>query len=169
MWNKLIPNIIGLVIVILIKMIITNCVIDKKIYSGLFRSEPKTANVVSLFWETSSFVLSILFVISRAVKLGLLSIFYVGRVDTPLLAPNVALGPIKDNGPLTFRKEIIISDAHRHPYMELLGLMYLMKLKHGKAFGTNAGSTWRLIFVSALMPWLSKYRIYKNPAEEISM
>jgi len=168
-WNKLIPNIIGLVIVILIKMIITNCVIDKKIYSGLFRSKPKTANVVSLFWETSSFVLSILFVISRAVKLGLLSIFYVGRVDTPLLAPNVALGPIKDNGPLTFRKEIIISDAHRHPYMELLGLMYLMKLKHGKAFGTNAGSTWRLIFVSALMPWLSKYRIYKKPAETISM
>lgn len=65
MWKKLIPNVIGLVIVILIKMIITNCVIDKKIYSGLFRSKPKTANVVSLFWETSSFVLSILFVISR--------------------------------------------------------------------------------------------------------
>ncbi len=55
------------------------------------------------------------------------------------------------------------SDAHRHPYIERLGMMYLMKLKHGDSFGKRSNSTWRLLFVFALMPWLQKYRI----AEEI--
>jgi len=38
-------------------------------------------------------------------------------------------------------------------------MMYLMKLKHGDKFGQRSSSTWRLLFVFALMPWLRKYRI----------
>jgi len=34
-----------------------------------------------------------------------------------------------------------------------------MKLRHKDDFGTKAGSIWRLLFVSALMPWLRKKRI----------
>ena len=47
--------------------------------------------------------------------------------------------------------------------METLGLMYMMKLRHGDRFGSTANSAWRLIFVFALMPWLRKYRLMTRP------
>ena len=37
-----------------------------------------------------------------------------------------------------------------------------MKIKHGKNFGKRSNSTWRLLFVFALMPWLQKYRIAED-------
>lgn len=43
---------------------------------------------------------------------------------------------------------------HRHPYMELLGKIYLYKLRYGDRFVTEAGTCWRLLFVLTLMPWL---------------
>jgi hypothetical protein len=47
----------------------------------------------------------------------------------------------------------------RHPYIEVMGSMYLMNLLHGDKFCNRAGSTWRLLFVFALFPWLAKYRV----------
>lgn len=43
-------------------------------------------------------------------------------------------------------------------YIERLGKMYLMKIHHGNAFVNAAGSTWRVVFVLAFMPWLRQYR-----------
>ena len=72
-----------------------------------------------------------------------------------------------DNYPSIFLKDILSHEAHRHPYIELMGVMYLMKLRYGENFGKRAGSTWRLIFVYALMPWLNKYRIIDRNKEEV--
>lgn len=60
-------------------------------------------------------------------------------------------------------RDIMMHDAHRHPYIEVLGTIYLMKLRYGQSFCSNAGSCWRLLFVYSLMPWLQKYRIFDNP------
>merc|ERR1712232_1233272 len=49
-------------------------------------------------------------------------------------------------------------------YIELLGGMYLMKLRYGSNFAKTAGSCWRILFVFALMPWLRKYRVMARPA-----
>lgn len=59
--------------------------------------------------------------------------------------------------------DLLSHEAHRHPYIELLGAMYLVKIRHGPHFGTRAGSCWRLLFVYALMPWLRKYRALTRP------
>jgi hypothetical protein len=61
---------------------------------------------------------------------------------------------------ISFRKDVLIHDAHRHPYMERWGLLYLLKLRHGASFGTPAGAAWRILLTLALMPWLRNYRVY---------
>lgn len=48
---------------------------------------------------------------------------------------------------------------HRHPYIERLGLLYMLKLRNGKDFGSQAGAGWRMLFVLALLPWMRNYRV----------
>ena len=104
----------------------------------------------------------------RAVKLFLISAMYIGRVDTPLLAPGVGLGRIRDRLPLIFRQDILALEAHRHPYLEHFGKMYLMKLRHGDRFASRAGNCYRLVFTVALMPWLRQYRVAAGPSAAAS-
>lgn len=61
----------------------------------------------------------------RVVKLFIIIIIYVGRYDTPVLAQGVGeIGPIKlDAFPFIFRQDLLAMDAHRHPYLERLGMM----------------------------------------------
>ena len=101
----------------------------------------------------------------RVVKLILISAFYIGLLDTPLFAPGVGnIGPFQlDNHPIQFRKDLLLHDAHRHPYIERLGVIYILKLRYGDAFGTRAGGAWCLIFVMALMPRLCRYRLDDVP------
>jgi len=162
--KKIVPPVLGVVAAILIKRLLSAWVIEGSFYLGLFRRSPFSANLSSLFFETSSFVLSVFSVLSRFAMLNAIIMVHIGRVDLPVLSSEVEIGPVKDRAPYFFRADILVSDAHRHPYMELLGSMYLMKLRHGANFGSAAGSTWRLIFLYALMPWLSKFRI-KNIAD----
>ena len=131
-------------------------------YQGFYRKRPLSANLTLLALEWANFSLSVGFVFLRVVKVIIASSIYIGRIDTPLLAPGVGkFGDLElDNYPTIYMKDILTNEAHRHPYIELLGVMYLMKLRYGDSFGQRAGSCWRLIFVYALMPWMHKYRIH---------
>ncbi len=50
---------------------------------------------------------------------------YIGRFDTPILAHGIGeIGPVKlDSFPFIFKQDLIAVDAHRHPYLERLGMM----------------------------------------------
>ena len=109
-----------------------------------------------LVLDWANFALSIGFISARIIKLLIAAFLFVGKLDTPLLVPEVS---ILDKIPEIFLRDILLHEAHRHPYIEQLGVIYLMKLRYRDDFGKQAGSNWRLLFVYALMPWMGKYRI----------
>ena len=135
---------------------------------AFYRKKPATANVTLLIRECGLIALTQGFVIVRILKLLLTTFFYCGRVDSPFLHVSCGqVGGIRvDREPYMFQIDILQHEAHRHPYIETLGVMYLSKLRHGDKFCTFAGSCWRLIFVYILMPWLSKYRAMRRPHVE---
>ena len=87
------------------------------------------------------------------------SALFIARIDTPFLAPGVGriAGVELDSYPVSFRKDLLLHEAHRHPYIERLGMLLLLKLRLGSRFGRNPHACWRLLFTVALCPWLAKY------------
>ncbi|EJK73318.1 hypothetical protein THAOC_05067 [Thalassiosira oceanica] len=114
----------------------------------------------AMFW-TWQLGVTTLYVLKRMVTLIAASFVFVGRIDVPFLSERAdeIAGYQLDKFPFVFRKDMLLHEAHRHPYLDILGLIYMLKLRHKNDFGSPAGSCWRLLFVFALMPWLRKSRL----------
>lgn len=165
--QRLVVIIIGLVTIILIRLGFMFYG-RFRYFKSFYRKKPGAANVYFLAMEWANFALTAGFVFVRLIKILIVAGLSVGRIDTRFLAQGVGeLGPLElDPFPTIHMRDIMSHEAHRHPYLEIMGTIYLMKLRHGKNFCSNAGSCWRLIFVYALMPWMQKYRIYDTPASK---
>jgi len=125
--------------------------------STSYRKRPISSNIFSFALECWHLALTVLSFIMRLAKFLAMTGMYVGRIDRPILQNDLMLD--LDSMPRAFRQDMLLAEAHHHPYLERLGLMYMMKLRYGDQFSTTAGATWRLLFVAALMPWLRKHRI----------
>lgn len=154
---QLISVLIGICVTLICRVILIKA-LGKFNYAGFYRKRPLAGNIATLALECWHIALTVGFMAARVIKIMLCAAFYVGRVDTPVLAEG-GIGDTLDRFPHVYRKELLSTEAHRHPYIESLGFMYLLKLRHGEDFGKLSGSIWRLLFVFALMPWLRKYRI----------
>jgi hypothetical protein len=133
-------------------------------FSALYRKKPGAANVMFTVLEVWNIALTLGFVFIRTIKLILISILYIARIDTPFLATGVGrFGPVElDSVSIAFEKDLLIHEAHRHMFIERFGLLCLIKLHAANKFGTRAGSAWRLLFVIITIPWLRKYRVDRN-------
>lgn len=155
-------QVLGIVITILVKIIL--CFLAMRTaYAGFYRTKPMFANIFCFALECWNLALTLALVAGRLGKFIVLTSFYIGRIDRPVLADGLFLKV--DNLPVIFYQNLISTDSHRHPYVEQLSVMYLMKLRHRENFGSRAGSIWRLLFVSALMPWLKKKRIQDDDVD----
>ena len=93
--------------------------------------------------------------------------FWIGRIDVYYLSEDVSVFGLQlDLVPSYFIKDILVHEAHRHPYMERLAQMYVMKAQHRSTFVTEAGAAWRQLILLAYMPWLSKYRVFGEERRE---
>lgn len=156
----IVSGIIGVVVTTVIRIAILQAFRINWV-KGYYRTQPAGINVLFIINEAWSLGLATWTIIVRAIRVLAVAIFYIGRLDTPVLAPNVGwllnrFPP--DLLPITFRKEVLVHDAHRHPFIERMGLLYMLKLRHGTNFGTQAGAMWRILITVALMPWLRRYR-----------
>lgn len=158
---QFVATVIGICITIGLKKLFLMFSRRKFHQRAFYRSNPAAANIVGVILEAWSLGISTLYVLKRMVFLLFASFVFVGRIDIPFLSEDAdQIGPMTlDRFPIVFRKDLLMHEAHRHPYLERIGALYMLKLKYGDDFGRAAGSSWRLLFVFALLPWFRKYRI----------
>lgn len=160
--QRLIALLIGVGVVILVRGLLSSFC-RRTLYKGFYRTRPLTANAIALLDSCLNFAISTATVIIRMGKLIFLATLYVGRIDTPFVADKVGEffnSEVQFEGyNRWFVADLLAVEAHRHPYIETLGKLYLMKLKHDNNFMNSTGGKWRELFVVAMMPWLHKYRI----------
>jgi len=133
----------------------------------LYRKNPAGANIGLLALEWANYFFTIFIIVVRMIKLIIVTTASLGMIDRPFLAKGIGqYGRLQlDPLPTIHTCDILAHEAHRHPFIETLGLIYLMKFRYTDDFCHRAGSTWRLIFIYALMPWLHRYRIKENKAD----
>jgi hypothetical protein len=150
---------IGLTITMVLKSVMVSFC-RKRYFRAFYRIFPGRSNITTLALECWYIGLGGGVLVGRLTQFLLAAAFWIGRIDEPFLADSVnVLGYKFDYVPLNFTTEILVHEAHRHPFIDRLGTMYLMCLRH-KTFGTNAGACWRQLFTLTLMPWLMKYRMF---------
>jgi hypothetical protein len=79
----------------------------RKAYAAFYRRKLNQANILSLAAECIMIGFAIATALVRAAMIIIISALYVGRLDTPLLAPGVGIGPVTDEYPHIFRQDIL--------------------------------------------------------------
>lgn len=155
----LFANIMGIALTVLLKWLVL-IGFRRVNQQGYYRRYVALNNVVNIILESWNLALTGSYMVIRSLCFLVAATMFIGRVDVPFLSQDACFwGPFElDSFPLIFQKDLLAHEAHRHPYVERLGVMYMLKLRYDDDFGTRAGSYWRLLFVYALLPWMRKYR-----------
>ena len=90
----LIAQFIGIAATVLLKFVVL-IFLRNVFFAAFFRKRPGAANLMGIALECWNLGLSIGFILVRAYKLVTLTLFFIGRIDVPFLAPAMGdVGPI---------------------------------------------------------------------------
>ena len=149
---------LGLSITIGVKTIVM-MLSRKTFHQALVRKRVKASNYNALAMECWQLGVGGGALLSRLCQFLFAAAFWIGRIDVVFLDEDVSIfGYSFDYTPINYRTELLVHEVHKHPWINRFGGMCLMRLKHGRDFGTAAGAKWRLLFVLSLAPWLARYR-----------
>lgn len=127
-----VAQIIGVATTILLKMFVMQF-LRASWFASFYRRRPAFANCFTVIIECWNVGLSSGYILARTLKLILLSIFYIGRIDTPFLADGVGyiFGTIALDGYSTaFRKDILSHEAVRRNEIALPHMLRLVRVSH---------------------------------------
>jgi len=85
---SVVANLIGVVTTIITKMIILQC-FRLNWYGAFYRRRPAHVNILNTIDESWNLGLSTWTIAVRILRIFAVAIFYIGRLDTPMLAPGV--------------------------------------------------------------------------------
>ncbi|CAB9503463.1 expressed unknown protein [Seminavis robusta] len=159
MMIRFTANCIGMLITMILKQVLM-LFIRSRWSRGYYRSRPAVVNISNTIQEVWNLGLTTFTALVRGLKFMAIFLLYLGRIDREVFAPGV--GWFRDDIPLDglphcFARDLLLHEAHRHPLIERLGLLFMIKLRKGSDFGTRGGAAWRVLFTGTLMPWLRKY------------
>lgn len=103
---------IGALTIFLINFLVVKLFRD--LYPSFFyRRHPAAINFVNLLLESWNLALSIGTMLVRSIKLLIVTVIYIGRIDVPIFSPGVGnVGPIAlDSEHVSFKHDLLIHDA----------------------------------------------------------
>ena len=155
---SIIAIVLGISISVLIREVFAFAVV-KTSCRGFYRKNVNRNNVAGLAMEAVTIGLGIFYAFTRVAKILVVTLLYISRVDTNLLSIDLNVGPLQDQYPKYFRQQLLLHESHKHPWLEVLGKLYLMKFRYRENFVSSAGYSYRLIFALSILPNLRKYRL----------
>jgi hypothetical protein len=110
---NVLANVVGLIITILIRFILL-LFLRKKYFTAFYRRSPAVTNIAGLALECWQIALTVGYTSARSIRLLIASLFYMGRIDVPMLNTDTKVGPLHvDYYPMVFRKDLLQHEAHR--------------------------------------------------------
>ena len=107
-------------------------------FSSFYRKMPASANCANLFFECWYIGTGLLVVVVRLVTFIIAGVLWLGRIDVEFLHPDVKVfGTGLDGVPVSFKRDLLVHEAHNHPYIERLGGSICVVSKTDKTLGRS--------------------------------
>lgn len=137
-----IAQLIGIGVTMMLRLVVL-VLLRKFLLAVYYRKKVGVTNCIFVLLECWNIALSSGFLVVRSAVIFLIAIFYIGRIDTPFLAPGVGeIGDlVLDSSPVSYRKDLLSHEVRarrdllivimRHPIVSSHRASYVSIISSG--------------------------------------